>query len=164
MSSVITSGTQTAPTGTSVQAGVVTTSPHQSEGGRTVGLRATSDYATGAESRRDRKFKGFVTNRRLKGFVTEATGDTWRVIFIEKNRRVPYNLPAAKLREAGIEFVNQPFEVDELVPTALGAVGKTYVFRPLAKAEDAFHDPVLLDSNRQEKLKLILAQFGKSKA
>lgn len=108
--------------------------------------------------------RGFVVKRRLKGILMEAHGDTWRVVFVENGEKIPYDLPAERLRKAGIETRYQPFEMDEMEPIQNELAGKIYRFRPLAEAKDAFLEILPLDPERQRKRDLILARFGKSQS
>ncbi|MEI8341242.1 MAG: hypothetical protein WCH43_06855 [Verrucomicrobiota bacterium] len=110
------------------------------------------------------ELRHFVVKRRLKGFVTDTQGETWRVIFQEGNQQIPYDLPSERLRKSGIKSRYQPFEMDELESTLEDISGKMYRFRPLAAAKDVFLETLPLDSERQRKYDLILARFGKSKA
>ena len=106
--------------------------------------------------------KSFVVKRRLKGFVTELTGDNWRVVFVVDAKEVTYDLPAKPLKDAGITARFQPFEMDELESVKPGTSGKLYEFRPLAEVDDAALDPLNLDPDRKQKLQRILAHFKKS--
>lgn len=119
------------------------------------------DSVQSQRSRRN-EFRDFIVKRRLKGFVTDTQGETWRVTFVENRQEIPYDLPADKLRKAGIEALYQPFEMDELEPIRSEFSGKIYRFRPLAEAKDAFLETLPLDSDRQRKRDLILAYFRKS--
>jgi hypothetical protein len=122
-----------------------------------------SDPIPNDRSRRN-ELRGFIVKRRLKGFVTDTQGETWRVTFVENRREIPYDLPAENLRKAGIETRYQPFEMDELESIRPDISGKVYRFRPLAETKDAFLDTLPLDPDRQSKRDLILAYFRKSQA
>jgi hypothetical protein len=127
-------------------------------------IRPIEEPASSTESRPEAAPRNFVVTRKLKGFVSQNTGDTWRVMFVDKGRSVPYDLPAARLHKAGIQKRYQPFEMDELESISPEIVGKVYRFRPLAKATDIFNETLPLDAERQRKYDLIIASLGKSKA
>jgi len=112
-------------------------------------------------SRRDkmREKRDFIVKRRLKGFIADAHGETWRVIFVEKGEKIPYDLPANYLRKAGVEQRYQPFEMDELEPTDPTLSGKVYRFRPLAPTNSAILESLPLDPERERKRNLILKKF-----
>lgn len=106
--------------------------------------------------------KNFTVKRRLKGIVEENSGESWRVVFLENGKPFHYELPSTHLKEVGVELVNQPFEMDELVPRRPGLSGKLYRFRALAASDDAFLEFLPLDAERQRKRGAILAKFKKS--
>lgn len=122
-----------------------------------------SDNPSRASGGRKDDWKKFRVNRRLKGFVADAQGETWRVIFIENGNEIPYDLPADPLRRVGIVARFQPFEMDEMVPLQAGVAGKLYRFLPLAEAKDALLETLTLDPERQQKRDRIFARFGKPK-
>jgi hypothetical protein len=107
------------------------------------------------------KLKGFALKRRLKGFVSEALGETWKAVFIVNGEQIPYELPSKELKSADIKARYQPFEMDEFVPTIPGLVGKVYAFRPLAKVSAATLEAFPLDSEQTKKRNRILARFKK---
>ena len=108
------------------------------------------------------KLKGFALKRRLKGFVSEALGETWKAVFVVNGEQIPYELPSKELKSADIKARYQPFEMDEFVPTVPGLVGKVYAFRPLAKVSAARLETFPLDSEQTKKRNRILARFKKS--
>jgi len=127
-------------------------------------VRPLSGQPTRKPSSGHQELRHFVVKRRLKGFVIDTQGETWRVIFQDGNQQVAYDLPSERLRKFGIKSRYQPFEMDELESTLPDISGKVYRFRPLAAAKDVFLETLPLDSERQRKYDLILARFGKSKA
>ena len=127
-------------------------------------IRPIGQPAPSTELKPEAATRNFVVTRKLKGFISQNTGDTWRVIFVDNGRSIPYDLPAARLYKAGIQERYQPFEMDELESISPEIVGKVYRFRPLAKATDVFNETLPLDPERQRKYDLIIARLGKSKA
>ncbi len=127
-------------------------------------IRPVGEPTSSKELKSEASPRNFVVTRKLKGFISQNTGDTWRVMFVDNGRSVPYDLPAARLYKAGIQERYQPFEMDELESISPEIVGKVYRFRPLAKATDVFNETLPLDAERQRKYDLIIAQLGKSKA
>jgi hypothetical protein len=105
----------------------------------------------------------FRVLRRLKGFLVEMQGVDARVAFIENGQTIPYDLPAAQLRHAGITAKNQPFQMDEVEMRA-GDEGSFigYRFLPLAKTSDAYIETLNLDDERKRKRDLIFKEFAKS--
>jgi hypothetical protein len=119
--------------------------------------------AIGARSNSSRaKIKGFSLKRRLKGFISEAIGETWKAVFVVNKEEIPYELPAKELKQSGIKERYQPFEMDEFIPTIPGMIGKVYQFRPLAKSTAATLETLKLDSEQIRKRDLILARFKKA--
>ena len=127
-------------------------------------IRAIREPASPKELKPEAAPRNLMVTRKLKGFVSQNTGEIWRVIFIDNGKNVPYDLPAARLYKAGIRERYQPFEMDELQPISPDIVGKVYRFRPLAKATDVFNETLPLDPERQRKYDLIIARLAKSKA
>jgi hypothetical protein len=102
--------------------------------------------------------------RRLKGFLVETQGLDSRIVFVSDGEAVPYYLPTAQLKKAGITAPNQPFEMDEFeMETDDGAYAIGYRFLALAKPSDVFPDVLELDVERQRKRDLIFKKFGKAK-
>jgi hypothetical protein len=126
-------------------------------------VRPIEEAARSKESKPEAATRNFVVTRILKGFISQNTGDTWRVVFVDNGRSVPYDLPAERLHKAGIDKRYQPFEMDELESMSPEIVGKVYRFRPLAKATEVFNETLPLDPDRQRKYDLIIARLGKSK-
>jgi len=126
-------------------------------------IRPIGEPASLQELKSEAEPQHLMVTRKLKGFVFQNTGEIWRVIFIDNGKKLPYDLPAARLHKAGIRERYQPFEMDELQPISPDIVGKMYRFRPLAKATDVFNETLPLDPDRQRKYDLIIARLGKSK-
>jgi len=127
-----------------------------------VGVRVISE-AGAKETKPDIELRNFIVTKKLKGFISQNDGDTWRVTFIHNGKESPYDLPAGHLKKAGVSERYQPFEMDELQPLSPDVAGKVYRFRPLAKAADVFNETLPLDSERQRKYDLIIARLQKSK-
>ena len=126
-------------------------------------VRVRTIFASGTPSQASRsELKGLRLKRRLKGFVTEAHGENWKVLFVINGEQVPYELPSKELKHAKIEERYQPFEMDEFVPSAPGLAGKLYKFRPLAKTAAAALETLELDPEQTKKRDLILGRSKKA--
>ena len=87
-----------------------------------------------------------------------------RVAFVDDDKTVLYDLPAEQLRKAGIEVINQPFQMDEIEMEADdGGWIIGYRFLSLAKPSDAYIEPLSFDAERKRKRDLILKEFAKPK-
>lgn len=149
---------------TSPVVGVTVSSAARAASEQTLTSRPYSAYESSPALSRERNKRGHVTSRRFQGIVTQNTGETWQVDFVENGKAVPFHVPAKNLREVGVTLLNQPFEMDELVPTEPGMSGKWYKFRPLAQVGDAFVDSIALDPERKRKRAFILSRLVESKA
>jgi len=111
---------------------------------------------------RQREPKQFDVVRRLKGFISDTAGETWTVVFVVDGKEIEYDMPADRLRNAGISEIHQPFEMDEMVPNSPDYSGKIYRFRALASKDDAFIQTISFDEETTKKRDLILKRFGSS--
>ena len=118
-------------------------------------MNRRDSHVAGGGARESRKVK-----RRLQGFLIEMGQDEAKVAFMDGETVHEYYLPASQLRDARITAENQPFEMDEVVARSGSETLFGYVFRPLARPEDAFADNFALDAERARKRARIFKAFG----
>ena len=92
------------------------------------------------EAPKKARYKDKRTSRRFVGFVCEFGPEQATVLLQEGTTyqqdlpQFEYSFPSSYLRKYSITLPNQPFEMTE--KETEGEVGKTYVFKPLAAAQD----------------------------
>jgi hypothetical protein len=95
--------------------------------------------------------------RRLSGYVAEIFRDETRVCFIEKGNTYFYDFPSPDLEAAGIETINQPFQMDEVQITLNNEKVETeFKFTALAKKSDFFMAPIGLNEKQRNTLSKVL--------
>lgn len=136
--------------------------------------QATLTYALSSSNDLDTRFSGLSVDaehrearfreqqkkrltRRLKGFFIQDEGESSRVAFVDGESLVHYCLPSRRLKDAGIKYENQPFEMDEYEAELDGITMKGYKLRPSAEKKDAKPVALDFDEDRQKKLDRILA-------
>ena len=117
-----------------------------------------------AKPRRSEAKQQLRVLRRFTGFLTEIQGKNARATFVENGEAFQYDMPADNLQKSGIEFVNQPFEMDEVEIAMPDGLVVGYRFRPLATKADAFVETIEFDEDRKRKRDLILKKYSKAKA
>ena len=99
--------------------------------------------------------------RRLRGFLISTSENQARVGFVgEDDSVVEYLLPEKLLRKAGINAVNQPFEMDEIEQKVGDSYLSGYVFRPMADAQAVVTDIYEVDEDLAELRNEALRYFG----
>ena len=104
------------------------------------------------------------TKRRLQGFLIEFQDDNARVGLIVDGEVVNYDLPANRIRQAGVKVRNQPFQMDEIeMEEEDGSIIVGYRITALANPGDAYIETLNFDDERKRKRDLILKEFSQAK-
>lgn len=104
------------------------------------------------------KAKGILNKtvkKRLNGFLLRIEGEQSIVVIADGDNHYEYVIPSHTLKKAGIQYQNQPFQMDYLEMKTGSSVITAQEFKPLASIEHMTREPVELTPEQENWRKLI---------